>query len=73
MISYNISENIKKTRGQCAKFRRRDLRLGKPLRYHAILCVGLVYLLPPSLWNIWVALAVFMGTQVIHCYDINYI
>lgn len=30
----------------------------------AVVCIGLVYVLPPSLWNIWIALAAFMGTQV---------
>ena len=30
------------------------------------ICVLLTKLLPSSLWNIWVALAAFMGTQVIH-------
>ena len=27
-------------------------------------CIGVVTFMPPSLWNIWVGLAVFMGTQV---------
>merc|ERR1712137_684783 len=36
------------------------------MQLSAILCVALVYLLPPSLWNIWIGLAVFMGTQVAH-------
>lgn len=30
----------------------------------AVLCVGLTAVLPPSLWNIWVALSVLMATQV---------
>lgn len=30
----------------------------------AFVCVGLIYVLPPTLWNIWIALAGFMGTQV---------
>lgn len=31
----------------------------------ALVCVGLVRLLPLSLWNIWVSLAAFMATQVL--------
>jgi putative MATE family efflux protein len=30
----------------------------------AVVCIGLVYILPPTLWNIWIALGAFMGTQV---------
>ena len=32
----------------------------------SVVCVALVKLLPPSLWNIWIALAAFMATQVVH-------
>ena len=35
------------------------------MQISAVLCIGLTLLLPQSLWNIWVALAVFMGTQVV--------
>lgn len=35
------------------------------MQVSAALCIGLTLLLPPSLWNIWVSLAVFMATQVI--------
>lgn len=31
----------------------------------AVVCVALVYLLPASLWNIWISLAAFMGAQVV--------
>ena len=31
----------------------------------SVACIGVVVALPNSLWNIWVALAVFMGTQVL--------
>ena len=34
------------------------------MQLSAVVCIGLVYVLPPSLWNIWIALAAFMGTQV---------
>ena len=30
----------------------------------SVACVGVVRTLPQSLYNIWVSLAVFMGTQV---------
>jgi Na+-driven multidrug efflux pump len=36
----------------------------------AVLCLALVRLLPASLWNIWISLAVLMATQVwprLHC------
>lgn len=32
----------------------------------SIICIALTKILPSSLWNIWVALAAFMGTQVVH-------
>lgn len=32
----------------------------------SVICVGLLRVLPSSLWNIWVALAAFMATQVVH-------
>jgi putative MATE family efflux protein len=32
----------------------------------SVICILLVKLLPATLWNIWVALAAFMATQVIH-------
>jgi putative MATE family efflux protein len=35
------------------------------MQVSALLCVGIVWALPSSLWNIWIALAVFMATQVI--------
>ena len=35
------------------------------MQISALLCIGLVFTLPQSLWNIWIALAVFMATQVI--------
>ena len=28
-------------------------------------CIGIVMLSPPSLWNVWVGLAAFMGMQVV--------
>ena len=31
----------------------------------AVVCTSLVRILPPSLWNVWVALAAFMATQVV--------
>ena len=31
----------------------------------SVLCIGVIYVCPPSLWNIWVALALFMATQVL--------
>lgn len=34
------------------------------MQLSAVACVGLVFLLPKTLWNIWVALAAFMATQV---------
>eukprot|EP00600_Ochromonadales_sp_CCMP1393_P006615 CAMPEP_0174960540 /NCGR_PEP_ID=MMETSP0004_2-20121128/3757_1 /TAXON_ID=420556 /ORGANISM="Ochromonas sp., Strain CCMP1393" /LENGTH=513 /DNA_ID=CAMNT_0016208917 /DNA_START=200 /DNA_END=1741 /DNA_ORIENTATION=+ len=30
----------------------------------SVLCIGFTYFLPTSLWNIWVALGIFMATQV---------
>lgn len=33
----------------------------------SVVCTGLIFVLPLSLWNIWVALAAFMGTQVRSC------
>ena len=35
------------------------------MQISALLCIALVFALPQSLWNIWVALAVFMSAQVI--------
>ena len=35
------------------------------MQISALLCIGIVFALPQSLWNIWIALAVFMATQVI--------
>jgi Na+-driven multidrug efflux pump len=35
------------------------------MQVSAALCIGLCYILPRNLWNIWIALAVFMATQVI--------
>lgn len=35
------------------------------MQVSAALCIGLVWVLPRTLWSIWVALAAFMATQVI--------
>ena len=35
------------------------------MQISALLCIGLVTILPSTLWNIWIALAVFMAAQVI--------
>ena len=35
------------------------------MQISARLCIGLVTILPSTLWNIWIALAVFMAAQVI--------
>lgn len=31
----------------------------------SVICIGIVTVLPSSLWTVWLALAAFMGTQVV--------
>jgi Na+-driven multidrug efflux pump len=39
------------------------------MQISAVVCIGLTYALPPSLWNIWIALAGFMGIQVVFLFS----